>query len=87
MADKPDPRAKTYWLDDPANVNRLVRGFYVVCGLLLAIDVFVPKHGPFATEHVYGFYGVFGFFACVALVLIAKQLRRVLMRSEDYYDR
>ena len=53
----------------------------------LAIDVFVPKHGPFAIEHVFGFYGLFGFVACVALVLVAKQLRRVLMRPEDYYDR
>ena len=31
-------------------------------------------------------YGIFGFVACVALVLIAKQLRKVLMRREDYYD-
>jgi hypothetical protein len=54
---------------------------------LLAIDVFVPKHGSFAVEHVYGFYGIFGFVACVALVLIAKQLRRMLMRPENYYDR
>ena len=87
MADEPDPQAKVYWLDDPSNVDRSVRGFYVICGLLLAIDVFVPKHGAFAVEHVWGFYGIFGFFACVALVLIAKQLRRVLMRPEDYYDR
>ena len=64
-----------------------MHGFYIVCGLLLVIDVFVPKHGPFAIEHIYGFYGIFGFLACVALVLIAKQLRRVLMRPEDYYDR
>jgi hypothetical protein len=83
----PDPREKRYWLDDPRNVNRLVYGFYVVCALLLAIDVFVPKHGPFPIEHIYGFYGVFGFVACVALVLIAKQLRRVVMRPENYYDR
>ena len=83
----PDPREKRYWLDDPGNVNRLVYGFYVVCALLLAIDVFVPKHGPFPIEHIFGFYGVFGFVACVALVLIAKQLRRVVMRPEDYYDR
>ena len=87
MADKPGSHGKAYWLDDSRNVDRLVRGFYIVCALLLAIDVFVPKHGPFAIEHVYGFYGLFGFLACVALVLIAKQLRRVLMRSEDYYDR
>ena len=36
---------------------------------------------------LFGFYAFFGFIACVALVLIAKQLRRVLLRREDYYDR
>ena len=87
MAHARDPRERRYWLDDPRNVDRLVRGFYAVCALLLLLDVFVPKHGPFALEHVFGFYAFFGFIACVALVLIAKQLRRVLMRREDYYDR
>jgi hypothetical protein len=82
-----EPDEKAYWLDDPANVDRLVRGFYAVCAGLIAIDVLVPKHGPFAIEHWFGFYGWFGFIACVALVLIAKQLRRVLKRPEDYYDR
>ena len=78
---------RTYWLDKPRNVTRLVWSLYVVCGLLLAIDVFVPKHGPFPIEHSFGFYGLFGFVACVVLVLVAKQLRRILMRPEDYYDR
>jgi hypothetical protein len=87
MTQKSDPHAKSHWLDQPGNVNRLVHGFYVACFVVVAIDVFFPKHGPFAVEHVYGFYGIFGFAACVALVLIAKQLRRVLMRPEDYYDR
>ena len=77
MATEPDQTEKTYWLDDHRNVDRLVHFFYVVCAVLIAIDVFVPKHGPFAIEHVFGFYGIFGFVACVALVLIAKQLRRV----------
>ncbi len=64
-------------------------GLWLLCRLrtVAAIDGFVPKHGPFAIEHIYGFYGIFGFVACVALVLIAKQLRRVLMRPENYYDR
>jgi hypothetical protein len=87
MATRPDPHEKRYWLDDHRNVDRLVHAFYAVCGLLIVIDVFVPKHGPFAIEHVFGFYGWFGFIACVALVLIAKQMRRVVMRPEDYYDR
>jgi len=76
-----------YWLDNPANVDRLVRGFYAVCGMLLLLDLFIPKHGAIAIEHLFGFYAFFGFLACVALVLVAKQLRRVIMRPEDYYDR
>jgi hypothetical protein len=87
MTDQPHSTERSYWLDYPRNVDRLVYGFYAVCAVLMAIDVFVPKHGPFAIEHVFAFYGFFGFVACVALVLIAKQLRRVLMRPEDYYDR
>jgi hypothetical protein len=86
MADRPNGE-RTYWLDDPKNVDRLVRAFYGVCAVLVAIDVFVPKHGPYAIEHWFGFYGWFGFLACVALVLAAKQLRRIVMRPEDYYDR
>jgi hypothetical protein len=87
MTTSPEPFEKRYWLDDRRNVDRLVHAFYVVCAVLIVIDVFVPKHGPFIIEHVFGFYGWFGFIACVALVLIAKQLRRVVMRPEDYYDR
>jgi hypothetical protein len=78
---------KRYWLDKRRNVDRLVHAFYVICAFLIVVDVFVPKHGPFALEHVFGFYGLFGFLACVALVLIAKQLRRILIRPENYYDR
>jgi hypothetical protein len=86
MADRPNDE-RAYWLDDPKNVDRLVRAFYGLCAVLMAIDVFVPKHGPYAIEHWFGFYGWFGFLACVALVLAAKQLRRIVMRPEDYYDR
>jgi hypothetical protein len=87
MAAKPPRDEKKYWLDDPRNVDRLVYRFYAICAVLIAIDVFVPKHGPFGLEHVFGFYGFYGFVACVTLVLVAKQLRRVVMRPEDYYDR
>jgi hypothetical protein len=55
--------------------------------MLVVADLFVPKHGPFAVEHVFGFYAWYGFLACVGLVLVAKVMRRVLMRPEDYYDR
>jgi hypothetical protein len=87
MAVKPDPNENAYWLDDRSNVDFLVRVFYVVCAVLVLIDVFVGKHGRFSVEHWFAFYAWFGFIACVTLVLVAKQLRRVVMRPEDYYDR
>jgi hypothetical protein len=83
----PRPGERRYWLDDPRNVDRIVYALYAICAALLAIDIFVHKHGPFAIEHLFGFYGIFGFVACVALVLAARALRVVLMRPEDYYER
>jgi len=78
---------RRYWLDDSRNVDRIVWGVYGICAFLFLIDILVPKHGPFSVEHVFAFYGVFGFVACVGLVLAAKALRVILMRPEDYYDR
>ena len=41
-------------------------------------------HHPW--EALFGFYGIYGFVACVILVLLAKEMRRILMRREDYYE-
>jgi len=76
----------TYWLDDRRNVDKV---FWGLCGLCLALfvaDAFYHKHAVFAFEAWFGFFGLFGFVACVFLVLIAKELRKVLLRGEDYYD-
>lgn len=83
----PPPGERAYWLDNPANVDRLLKSFYVACGLFLVIDPLVHKHGPFKIEHNWGFYGIFGFIACAAVILGAKELRKIVMRREDYYDR
>jgi hypothetical protein len=82
-----NPHQDPDWLDNPRNVDRLAYAHYAVCAVLLALDLFVPKHGPFAIEHIFGFYSFFGFVAYVALVLAAVGLRFVLMRPENYYDR
>jgi len=36
---------------------------------------------------VIGFYSLYGFVACVILVLLAKEMRKLVMRDEDYYER
>lgn len=78
---------KSYWLDSAANVTKLYRGLWVVCLALIAVDLFVYRHEDFTFATLHGFHGLYGFVACVALVLAAKGLRRVVMRDEDYYDR
>ncbi len=81
-----EPGQKQHLFDNPRNVTRLLRVFYLVCMLLLALDFFLHRHSAHTWEELTGFYAVFGFSACVTLVLIAKQMRKVLKRKEDYYD-
>lgn len=78
---------RPYWLDDPRNIDKIVYALITVCALLFFADGFYEKHGRFEIEHLFGFYGLFGFVVYVALVLTAKWLRTILMRDEDYYDR
>ncbi len=80
-------QTQSRWLDSPANIKRVLRVFYAVCAGLLAMDLFYHRHVTHSRETLWGFYGVFGFVACVVLVLVAKQMRKLLMRDEDYYER
>lgn len=87
----PPPGEKRHVWDDPENVRRLIRVFWVACGLLLLVDLLVHRHlsfkqGELPVEGWFGFYPFYGFVACVLLVVIAKQMRKVLIRDEDYYD-
>ena len=77
---------KKYLFDNPGNVDRLLRGFYVICILLVVVDFIVHRHIYMAWENLPAFYALYGFVACVLLVLLAKLLRKVVMRKEDYYD-
>ena len=79
--------AKRYWLDDIRNVHKLFWALVAVCALLFVSDAFYEKHVIFPFEKWFGFFGLFGFFLSFALVLTARELRRILKRGEDYYDR
>jgi len=79
---------KQYWLDRSENVTKIYRGLWALGLLLLAADLLVHRHEEFGWAGWFGFYAAYGFFACVALVLAAKEiLRRLVKRPEDYYDR
>lgn len=90
MARPGEPRR---YLDDPANVARLWRRFVILCAAVAALDilgligVLYHRHASLFVEGLPGFYAGWGFVGIVALIFGAKQLRRVVMRPEDYYER
>jgi hypothetical protein len=99
----PLPGEKKHYFDYPENVTKLLRWFYIGCGLLVAVEIAnrvthalyhphpaFPEGTAFADggfeEVIPAFYCMYGFVACTLLVIAATQLRKVLMRREDYYD-
>lgn len=81
-----EPEQKKYLFDNPRNVSILVRALYLVCFLLVVLDFVVHRHTTHDWEHITGFYAIYGFLAYVVIVVGAQQLRRLVMRKEDYYD-
>ncbi len=78
---------KKHLFDHPNNVKRVLKTFFGSLVALLVIDLFIHKHAYFPWEEWPEFYAVFGFVACVCLVLAAKYILRPLVkREEDYYD-
>ena len=77
---------KRYWLDKLGNVKKLLVGLYLLCACLLLIDAIYRRHAILTMENWFGFYGIYGFIACVILVLAAKELRKLVARAEHYYE-
>lgn len=92
-----DQSERPRWLDAFENVRKVYRSLWAVSLVLLVggegllrwahhrSEQAGDTHHAFAFESWPGFYALFGFIAYVALVLVAKELRKVLMRAEDYY--
>ncbi len=77
----------TGWFLKPKNGRLQFWIVCAICAVLAVLDLFYHKHVHYSWEGLFGFYGFFGFIACFVLVLAAKEMRKILMRDEDYYDR
>lgn len=70
-------------------LQRGLKIFFVLCALITLLDVIVLSMDTGQAQHwwhFFGFYSLYGFVACVVLVLLATGLRRIIMRKQDYYD-
>ncbi len=79
-------KEREHLFDRPQNVKKFLRLLYAICAALVLADLVYLRHVTHAWETLFGFYAVYGFVACVILVLAAKEMRKILMRREDYYD-
>ncbi len=81
-----NPNEAKDFFDKPENISKMLKVFYVLCALLVAADFIVHRHVYHEWENIPAFYAIYGFVGCVILVLVAKEMRKILMRGEDYYD-
>ena len=56
--------------------------------LLIVVDFNIPRHEVhFFGDNIRGFWSLFGFIACVLIIIISKWIGRLgLMQDESYYD-
>ena len=77
---------KQHLFDNPKNVKRLLHVLYLICAALFITDFVFHRHSIHPWESAWGFYAIYGFIGCVVLVLVAAQMRKIVMRNEDYYE-
>lgn len=72
--------------DKPRNIRFLRVLFYLALILVVGAEFFIHKHQEFGVDGFIGFYAVYGFISYVLLIVVAKGIRKLVMRREDYYD-
>ena len=99
--EEPPPEPPRF-LDKPGNVKGVLWGFLGACIAVVGYEILRPlgaaaplEDESAAVRHLaeraaslefVGSFALYGFVSCVALVIMGKGLRRLTMRSEDYYD-
>lgn len=73
------------WLARPSTIRLLWWVFAAILAVSVAVQLVFKVKGYFGVDGWLGFGAVFGFLACLAMVLFAKVLGWFLKRDEDYY--
>jgi hypothetical protein len=73
-------------------LDKVIRVSYAVLALLVVLDaipfVVDKSHAHTRPEHWFGFWSIFGFIACVLIIIVSKWYGHLgIMTREDYYDK
>lgn len=77
---------KLSFFEKPRNIRIIMFSFYALCIVLVGLDFVVHRHIYVSFDEIPAFYAIYGFVACVLLVVLAKLMRLIVMRHENYYD-
>jgi len=81
------PGGNVHWLLRPRTIRGLWIVFIAVLAVTVAAGLAVDMHPHFEIERWPAFFAIFGFVACVAMVVGSKLLGMLLKREDTYYDR
>ena len=81
-----DKSRSDHWLVRASTIRRLWWVFIVVLVLTLLSQLTYSSKGYFGVDGWLGFGAVFGFLACLVMVLVAKGLGLLLKRGEQFYS-
>ncbi len=77
---------KKHWLYREENRGKIWKISGVILLLTVVLEILVHLHAYFPITDFFGFNALYGFLACVAMVLFAKGLGYFIKRRDDYYD-
>ena len=80
------PEMNDHWLVRPTTIRWIWRISIVVLAFTVLAQLVFPVKGYFAVDGWLGFGALYGFIACVVMVIVAKGLGLFLKRDQHYYD-
>lgn len=75
-----------HWLVQEATIRRICWISIAILAVTVLAELIIPIKGYFGIDNWLGFGAVFGFIACLLMVLLAKFLGLFLKREENYYS-
>ena len=77
---------KQSWFYKKTSIKKMWIAAGIILGLTVLLELFVSLHPHFKVESLFAFHALYGFLACVLMVLFAKVLGFFIKRRDDYYD-
>jgi hypothetical protein len=75
-----------HWLTRSATIRKLWWLFSAVLLVTIVAQFVIAVKQHFIVDGWFGFYALFGFASCIAMVVLAKILGVIVKRNERYYE-